>query len=81
MQSGSDPAPMEDIMAHDHNHDHDHASAAALDRPEHELAVCPVMPRNVVVNVRAVNTGCSRAPLPSCTAVTWSTSCNVIVPS
>ena len=60
MQSGSDPAPMEDIMAHDHNHDHDHASAAALDRPEHELAVCPVMPRNVVVKDDAEAAGLVR---------------------
>ncbi len=47
-------------MAHDHNHDHDHASAAALDRPEHELAVCPVMPRNVVVKDDAEAAGLVR---------------------
>ncbi|WP_294180679.1 heavy metal translocating P-type ATPase [uncultured Schumannella sp.] len=35
------------------DHDHDHFSPTTLERPEHELAVCPVMPKNVVVKAHA----------------------------
>jgi Cu2+-exporting ATPase len=38
-------------------HDHDHTSAAALSAPEEDLAVCPVMPRNVVVKEDAEAAG------------------------
>jgi len=38
-------------------HDHDHTSHAALSAPEHDLAVCPVMPQNVVVKQDAEAAG------------------------
>ena len=38
-------------------HDHDHTSHAALSAPEEDLAVCPVMPSNVVVKSEAEAAG------------------------
>ena len=38
-------------------HDHDHTSATAFDAPEEDLAVCPVMPGNVVVKHDAEKAG------------------------
>jgi hypothetical protein len=32
-----------------HDHDHGHTSPAALNAADDDLAVCPVMPSNVVV--------------------------------
>jgi Cu2+-exporting ATPase len=38
-------------------HDHDHTSSAALSTPDADLAVCPVMPSNVVVKSEAEAAG------------------------
>ena len=40
-----------------HDHDHDHTSHAATSAPEKDLAVCPVMPTNVVVKTESEEAG------------------------
>lgn len=44
---------MEDLMAHSH----DHTPDIALSASEQDLAVCPVMPKNVVVKSEAEEAG------------------------